>query len=76
MPIIENGNLVADVDDDAAQEFRDELDTGITWLSNAQSGWDSLSASEKQSWLLNNFDTVLLINLRVLKFIKWLVKRL
>lgn len=76
MPLIQNGNLVPDADDTAKAEFMDDLDNGINWLDNAQSGWDALTPAEKQTWFLNNFDAVLYIQMRVLKFIRWLVKRI
>lgn len=76
MPIVDGGNLVATADDDAAAEFRAELNTGINWVDNAHSAWPGMSNAEKQAWLLNNFDTVLLIILRLLKFVRGLVKRI
>ena len=76
MPEIVNGNLVADADDTAVAEFRADLDTGIDWLDSARIAWPGLTSAQKQAWLFNSFDTVLLINVRVLKFIRWLVLRL
>ena len=75
MPKIIGGNLVPSIDDTKVAEFKAELDTGINWLDNAQSGWNALTPAEKQTWLLDNFGKVLLINRRVLVFIRWLVKR-
>ena len=76
MADIVDGNLVASADDNAVAEFKADLDTRINWLDNAQDGWDALTAAQKQTWLLGNFGTLLYINLRVLKFIRWLVNRL
>lgn len=76
MPEIIGGNLVPSVDDTAIAEFKADLDNRINWLDNAQSDWDALTPAEKQTWFLNNFDAVLYIILRVLKFIRWLVKRI
>jgi hypothetical protein len=76
MPEIQGGNLVPDAEDTRVAEFKADLDTGINWLDNAQSGWGGLAPAEKQAWLLTNFGTVLYIQMRVLIFIRWLVNRI
>lgn len=76
MPEIIGGNLAPSANDTAIAEFKADLDTGINWLDNAQSGWDALTPAEKQAWLLANFGMVLYIQMRVLVFIRWLVNRL
>jgi hypothetical protein len=76
MPEIIGGNLVPDAEDTKVAEFKADLDTGINWLDNAQSGWDALTPAEKQTWFLANFGAVLYIQMRVLIFIRWLVNRI
>ena len=76
MPEIIGGNLVPSADDTAVADFKADLNNGINWLQNAYDAWPGMTNPEKQTWLLNNFDTVLFILLRILKFIRWLTKRL
>lgn len=57
-----------------AREFYQQLPTAITFFANASNNWDSMSASQKQTWLINNFDTVLLAEAQQLRFLRWFIK--
>ena len=76
MPNIQDGNLVPTADDTAKAEFMADLDNGVDWLQGAYDSWPSLSKQQKDDWMENNLGTVLYILLRVLRFIRWLVKRI
>ena len=73
-PVIINQPGQRFLDRATVKEFWDDLGNGIDWLENAYVGWDALTNTGKQAWLANNFGTVLYINYRVLRFLRWFIK--
>ena len=49
-------------------------DSYISQLTNGIDAWDSLTAAQKQTWFLNNFDDLLIMVRGILRFIRWLMK--
>ena len=46
----------------------------MNFLDTAIADWPSMTASQKQQWLLNNFDEVLKIIRAILRFVRWLLR--
>ena len=53
-----------------------DLDNGVDWLQGAYDSWPGLSKQQKDDWMEDNLGTVLYILLRILRFIRWLVRRI
>ena len=46
----------------------------MNFLDTAIADWPSMTSSQKQQWLSNNFDEVLKIIRAILKFVRWLLR--
>ena len=64
------------IDTDKAKQFYQDVDGEIDWLQTHIDVWDSLSGTEKQAWLVNNFDRVLREIQGVFRFVRWLIKKI
>ena len=52
----------------------DRYIAAMDFLDIAIADWPSMTASQKQQWLSNNFDEVLKIIRAILKFVRWLLR--
>jgi hypothetical protein len=64
------------VDHQAVKQFYQDLNNEIDWLGTQISNWDGLTGAQKQAWITNNFDRILGEVQKILKFIRWLIKKI
>ena len=67
----EQNEVERDQDD---QDLAGRYVVAMSFLDTAIADWPSMTGTQKQQWLANNFDEVLKIIRALLKFVKWLLR--
>jgi hypothetical protein len=59
-----------------ARDYHSQLDAAIGFVEGALTAWPTMTTTQRTSWIRDNFDKVLRIDLGLLRMVRWAARRL